>query len=54
MSNQETLEKWRSLAHGLIDEKRRKRIEEIVLGLEEATDMVELGELMAGITKSPI
>jgi len=54
MSNQETLEKWRSLTQGLIDEGRRKRIEEIVLDLEDAADMVELGELMAGITKSPI
>jgi aconitate decarboxylase len=54
LSNEEVVEKWRALTKGVIDDKRRQDIEDLVLNLEDCKDIALLGELMAGETKNPI
>ena len=54
LSNEEVVEKWRALTKGVIDDKRRENIEELVLNLEDCKDIALLGELMAAETKNPI
>jgi aconitate decarboxylase len=54
MTNEEILKKWRDLMNGVIDDERREKIEKLCLGLEELEDVMELNDLMAGLTKNPI
>ncbi|KAG4443784.1 hypothetical protein IFR05_000775 [Cadophora sp. M221] len=54
LSNEEIVEKWRGLMNGVIDEKRRDEIERTCLGIEELDDVMELGTLLAGMTKNVI
>ena len=49
LANEEILSKWRMLAGEAL-----KRIESIILRLEECKDMALLGELMVRSTKNPI
>jgi aconitate decarboxylase len=54
LTNEEIVEKWRSLTRDVIDDGRRLEIERLCLGLEDIKDVMELGRLMHGITKNPI
>ena len=54
LSNEEVLERWRALTKGVIDDKWRKNIEELVLNLEDNKGITLLGDLMAAETKNPI
>jgi len=54
LSNEEIVEKWRAITLGVIDDERRKKIEKLCLGLDKLVDVLELSELMAGLTKNPI
>jgi aconitate decarboxylase len=54
LSNEEIVEKWRGIMKGVIDDERRDKIEKLCLSLENLEDVMELGNLMAGITKNPI
>lgn len=54
LSNEEIVEKWRSLMKGVIDDQRREKIEDFVLGIEHCSDIVALGELLIGTTANPI
>ncbi|SLM38772.1 MmgE/PrpD, partial [Lasallia pustulata] len=42
LSNEEVVEKWRALTKGVIDDKRRKNIEDLVLNLEDCKDIALL------------
>ncbi|GKZ90273.1 hypothetical protein AnigIFM59636_001953 [Aspergillus niger] len=47
VTNEEVLQKWRAVTKGVISEERQKKIEEIVLNLEEVEDVAGvLGELL--------
>ena len=54
LTNEEILDKRRMLAGEVIDGERLKRIEFLVLRLEEYKDIGLLGDLMAGSTKNPM
>lgn len=54
LSNEEVLEKWRLLTKEIIDVERARRIEELVLTMENCKDVALLQDLMGGISKSPI
>lgn len=47
VTNEELVEKYRKLAATVVDTRRLQRIEEVVLGLEEADDVEELFDLLA-------
>ncbi|PYI00300.1 2-methylcitrate dehydratase PrpD [Aspergillus sclerotiicarbonarius CBS 121057] len=47
LSNEEVLEKWRSVTRGVISEERQREIEAVVLNMEEEADVVgRLGALL--------
>jgi aconitate decarboxylase len=52
--NKEILERWRNMAEGVVDNERRLQIEAICMSLDCLEDIMELGKLLAGITKNPI
>ena len=52
-TNEEIVDKWRRLMHGVLDETRRDQIERCVLSLEKLDDVRELAGLLAGVAKSP-
>lgn len=54
LSNVEIVEKWKAITRDVIDDERRLKIEKACLGIEELDDVMELGNLLAGITKNPI
>ncbi|CZR60211.1 related to immune-responsive protein 1 [Phialocephala subalpina] len=54
LSNDEIVEKFRGLMKGVIDDKRRDEIERCVLGLDGCGDMMELCELLEGVSMNPI
>jgi len=54
LTNEEIVQKWRTLVKGVINDERRDRIEKLCLGLEDLTDVMELSNLLAGLTKNPI
>jgi aconitate decarboxylase len=54
LSNEEILEKWKTLTKDVIDRERAEKIENLVLGLESCDDILLLQELMGGLTKNPI
>ena len=54
LSNEEIVAKWRAITKDVIDEERREKIERACLGIEELDDVMELGDLLTGITKNPI
>lgn len=54
LKNEEILGKWGALTKGVIDDERRKKIENICLGLEDLEDVMELNDLLAGLAKNPI
>jgi aconitate decarboxylase len=54
LTNGEIVEKWRDLMKGVIDDARRDKIEKMCLGLEELEDVMELSELLAGMSQNPI
>lgn len=54
LSNEEIVEKWRRLAKEVIDEERMRKIENMVLNMEDCSDIAELGELLNVPTKNPI
>jgi aconitate decarboxylase len=53
-SNEDIVEKWRRLIHGIIDDGRRDEIEAKVLGLENLNDVKSLVELLQADVKCPI
>lgn len=54
LSNEDILSKWRKITAGLIKEDRRDKIENVILGLEGLTDMIEIPKLLFGRTESPM
>jgi aconitate decarboxylase len=54
VSNEDIVDKWRSLVDGVVDVERREQIEKCVLGLDRLADVRDLCGLLAGIVKSPI
>ncbi|KAH8694929.1 putative immune-responsive protein [Talaromyces proteolyticus] len=54
LTNEEILDKWRRLTQGIIEEKRRDKIEKLVLGIEDLEDVSVLDELLAGPIANPI
>ena len=54
VSNEEIVNKWRSLVDGVLDVERRDQIEECVLGMDKVEDISVLCGLLAGVVKSPI
>lgn len=54
LSNEDILDKWRDMTANVVDDTRRKEIEQLVLGLEDETDMKRLSGLLAGMTRNPI
>ena len=54
LSNNEIVEKWKGIMKGVIDNERRDKIQKLCLNLENLDDIMELGDLMAGITNNPI
>lgn len=54
LTNEEILEKFRHITQGVIDDERRRRIEDLVLNLETCEDVAQLSEIMSPETKSPI
>jgi aconitate decarboxylase len=54
LSNHEILEKWRNITANVIDDERRQKIEDVILNLENCSDLGILSELLLGATKNPI
>lgn len=54
LSNEEIVEKWRSHTRDIIDADVARRIEKMVLSLDQQGDLAELLELMGTMGKSPI
>ncbi|PVH89077.1 2-methylcitrate dehydratase PrpD [Cadophora sp. DSE1049] len=54
LSNQEIVEKWRGITRGVVSDERRDMIEKLCLNLEKLEDVMELGDLLAGLTSNPI
>ena len=54
VSNEDIVDKWRSLVDRVLEGERREQIEKCVLGLENLADISELCDLLAGVVKSPI
>jgi aconitate decarboxylase len=53
-SNQDIVEKWRNLVRDVLDDERRERIEQAVLGLEKLDNVKSLIELLRADVKCPI
>jgi len=53
-SNEDIVEKWRSLVRGVLDDERRDKIEKCVLNIETLEDIDELLKLLEPTVKSPI
>jgi aconitate decarboxylase len=53
LSNEEIVDKYRSLTKGLISDGRQKAIEDAVLGLEKLQDISQLEALLVDLTLSP-
>ncbi|KAI8959033.1 putative immune-responsive protein [Daldinia sp. FL1419] len=54
LSNEEILEKWRTVTQNIIGDERRSRIEQIVLTLDECDEISVIGRLMAGLTANSL
>ncbi|KAF2192594.1 2-methylcitrate dehydratase PrpD [Zopfia rhizophila CBS 207.26] len=54
LSNQDILEKWRAITVTVIDDEKRRKIENVVLHLEGLDDLAELAELLKGKTANSI
>lgn len=54
LSNEEIIEKWRLLVNGLIDDSRRKKIEDLILNLEGCEQLTESIGLLSLPTKNPL
>lgn len=54
LSNEEIVEKWRGLARTVIDEERMKKIEDMVLSMENIGNIAQLGDLLNAPTNNPI
>lgn len=54
LTNEEIVTKWRDITRNVIDDERRVKIEKCCLGLDNLENVMELGRLMADITKNPI
>lgn len=54
LPNEEIVDKWRRLVSGILDDKRRNDIEEMVLGLDKLSDVKSLINLLDGDVKCPI
>ncbi|KAF3056279.1 Cis-aconitate decarboxylase [Daldinia childiae] len=54
LSNEEVLDKWRTVTKDIIDEERRSRIEQVVLALDECDDIAAISRLMIGLTANPL
>ena len=54
LTNDEIVEKWRLLTKGVIDDERREKIENLCLNFEALDDVMELLNLLAGTTQTPI
>ncbi|CAM1505957.1 Fc.00g115940.m01.CDS01 [Cosmosporella sp. VM-42] len=53
LSNDDILKKWRMITEGIIEAKRREMIENYVLNLEGAKNIIELIEILSGIISNP-
>jgi aconitate decarboxylase len=51
LTNLEILEKWRLLTKNVIEDERRLQIENVVMNLDSAEDVLDLGRLLSDITK---
>lgn len=54
MSNEDILDKWRQLSQGLIEDRKREEIENIVLNLDSCKDVKALTDLMVEINSPKI
>lgn len=54
LTNEEVVEKWRSMAKTVIDEDRIRKIEEVTLGLDSIENIKELSDLLLGVTKKAL
>lgn len=54
LSNEEIVEKWRSITRNVIDDERAAKIEKACLGIEELEDVKALEDLLVGISQNPI
>ncbi|KAL5093966.1 hypothetical protein Trisim1_009438 [Trichoderma cf. simile WF8] len=54
MSNDEILEKWKNITANVIDDERRQKIEDVILNLEDCSDLGVLSQLLMGKTANPI
>lgn len=54
LTNNEIVDKWRLLTKDIIDNERRQRIENMVLCLESANDILELETLLSGLSGASI
>ncbi|KAF2722539.1 2-methylcitrate dehydratase PrpD [Polychaeton citri CBS 116435] len=53
-SGDDIVQKWRSLTYGIIDEDRRDKIEQCILGLDTLGSIKTLAELLRDTVRSPI
>jgi aconitate decarboxylase len=54
LSNEEIVDKWRSITKDVIDDERRAKIEKVCLNIADLEDIAKLADLLAAITKNPI
>lgn len=54
LTNDEIVDKWRTLANQVMDEDRINKIENLVLGMENLEDVQELIDVLSGSTKNPL
>ena len=54
LSNEDIISKWRQITNGVIEEERRAKIEQMVLGVETVDDVGRLLNLLMGQTQNPL
>ena len=54
LTNEDILDKWKLVTRDVIDDDRRLQIENAVLNLDAIENILDLGRLLAGITKAPL
>lgn len=54
LSNHDILTKWRLITKGVIADDRRAMIENYVVDMKNATNVMDLGQMLSGLTNNPI
>lgn len=44
------MDKWRHLTIGIIDDEKRSKIEDVIMNLELVENVLELAQLLSGVT----